>query len=120
MFIAILAFQNNLYSASGTQNIDDYGLISIMYHRFNESKYPSTNIELSIFKKQLQIIENEGIRFVHPKKFRENLTENKGERKVLLTIDDGLLSFYQNAWPILKKKENTFYLICKYKRSGCF
>ena len=40
-----------------------------MYHRFNENKYPSTNIQLDIFKKQLQIIEDEGIEFVHPKKF---------------------------------------------------
>ena len=44
-------------------------LISIMYHRFNESKYPSTNIQLDIFKKQLEIIENEGIKFIHPKEF---------------------------------------------------
>ena len=40
-----------------------------MYHRFNESKYPSTNIQLDIFKKQLEIIKNEGIKFIHPKNF---------------------------------------------------
>ena len=67
-----------------------------MYHRFNENKYPSTNIKLDIFKEQLKIIENEGIQFVDPKKFGENLSKNKKERKILLTIDDGLLSFYQN------------------------
>ena len=65
-----------------------------MYHRFNESKYPSTNIQLEIFKEQLEIIENEKIQFIDPKNFEENLTQNKKERKILLTIDDGLLSFY--------------------------
>ena len=30
------------------------------------------------------------------------------ERKILLTVDDGLLSFYENAWPILKKKKITW------------
>ena len=45
---------------------DDYGVISIMYHRFNEKKYPSTNIELNIFKKQLNIIESEGLEFINP------------------------------------------------------
>ena len=81
-----------------------------MYHRFEENKYPSTNIQLEIFKKQLQIIENEDIKFINPKDFENNLSQNKNERKVLLTIDDGLLSFYQNAWPILKEKKIPFIL----------
>ena len=85
-------------------------LISIMYHRFNESKYPSTNIQLDVFKKQLKIIENEGIKFIHPKNFEKIFLKTK-ERKILFTIDDGLLSFYENAWPILKeKKYHLFYL----------
>ena len=44
-----------------------------MYHRFNESKYPSTNIQLDIFKKQLDIIQNENIKFIHPNKFEESI-----------------------------------------------
>ena len=54
-----------------------------MYHRFNESKYPSTNIQLDVFKEQLKIIENEDIRFIHPRNFKENLSKNKKERKIL-------------------------------------
>ena len=81
-----------------------------MYHRFNENKYPSTNIQLDIFKKQLEIIENEGIKFIHPKDFEQSLSQNKSQRKILLTIDDGLLSFYNNAWPILKEREIPFIL----------
>ena len=30
---------------------NDKGIVSIMYHRFNETKYPSTNIQMDIFKK---------------------------------------------------------------------
>ena len=41
-----------------------------MYHRFNESKYPSTNIKIEDFKKHLEIIENEGIKFINPKDFK--------------------------------------------------
>ena len=91
-----------------------------MYHRFNESKYPSTNIQLEIFKEQLKIIENEGIQFIHPMKFEEHLSKNKKERKVLLTIDDGLLSFYKNAWPILKKKKIPFILFVNTREVGSF
>ena len=34
-------FQNNLYS-NHQENIEDFGIISLMYHRFEENKYPST------------------------------------------------------------------------------
>ena len=91
-----------------------------MYHRFNENKYPSTNIQLDIFRKQLEIIENEGLKFIHPKNFRKTLSENKHERKILLTIDDGLLSFYENAWPILKEKNIPFILFVNTREVGAF
>ena len=66
-----------------------------MFHRFNESKYPSTNIQLDISKKQIQIIEKEKIKFILPSELKKNIFSNKKERKILLTIDDGLLSFYE-------------------------
>ena len=91
-----------------------------MYHRFNEKKYPSTNIQLEIFEKQLDIIENEKIKFIHPKNFEKSLSQNKNQRKILLTIDDGLLSFYQNAWPILKRKQIPFILFVNTREVGAF
>ena len=91
-----------------------------MYHRFNEGKYPSTNIQLEIFKKHLKIIDEEGLEFVHPKNVKENLSNNKGKRKILLTIDDGLLSFYDNAWPILKKNKIPFILFVNTREVGSF
>ncbi len=91
-----------------------------MYHRFNEDKYPSTNIQLDVFKEQLKIIENEGIRFIDPRNLKENISENKKERKILLTIDDGLLSFYKNAWPILREKKIPFILFVNTREVGAF
>ena len=35
---------------------NDKGILSIMYHRFDENKYPSTNIRMEIFKKHMEII----------------------------------------------------------------
>ena len=91
-----------------------------MYHRFNESKYPSTNIQLDVFKKQLEIMEKEGIKFIHPKDFKDELIKNKNIRKVLFTVDDGLLSFYENAWPILKEKQIPFILFVNTREVGAF
>ncbi len=91
-----------------------------MYHRFDESKYPSTNIQLNVFKEQIKIIEEAGIKFVHPKDFSEDLSNNKKKRKLLLTIDDGLLSFYKKAWPILREKKIPFILFVNTREVGSF
>ena len=96
------------------QEIDDFGVISLMYHRFEENKYPSTNIKLKDFKEHLRIIREKNIIFINPDNFEQDLKNNKNQRKVLLTIDDGFSSFYENAWPLLKEKKNTFYSICQY------
>ncbi len=120
VFIIFLFPQNKSYSTLLAENFDDYGLISIMYHRFNESKYPSTNIQLNVFKEHLKIIENENIQFIDPKNIEENIFQNKKKRKILLTIDDGLLSFYQNAWPILKKRKIPFILFVNTREVGSF
>ncbi len=89
-----------------------------MYHRFNESKYPSTNIQLDVFEEQLKIIEEEGLKYIHPKNFAKSLVDQKKERKILLTIDDGLLSFYNNAWPILREKKIPFILFVNTREVG--
>ena len=117
--MAVELNQSNLF-ALNKYDFDDFGLISIMYHRFNESKYPSTNIQLDIFKEQLKIIETEGIEFIHPDKFEKSLIEKKSKRKILLTIDDGLLSFYENAWPILREKNIPFILFVNTREVGSF
>ena len=120
MFLSILTFYNNLYSSSKTDNIEDYGIISLMYHRFEENKYPSTNIRIDDFKKHLSIIENNNIKFINPNNFEDELKNNKLQRKILLTIDDGFLSFYENAWPILKKKKIPFILFVSTREVGAY
>ena len=102
------------------KKIEDFGIISLMYHRFEENKYPSTNIKIEAFKKQLEIIKKENITFVNPKHFKNNLYKNKNERKILLTIDDAFLSFDNNAWPILKKEKIPFILFVSTREIGSF
>ena len=84
---------------------DDFGIITIMYHRFEENKYPSTNIKIEDFKEHIKMIKDRGIKFVNPSNFENELNNNKKERKILLTIDDGYQSFYNKAWPILKDSQ---------------
>ena len=97
---------------------DDFGIITIMYHRFEENKYPSTNIKMVDFVKHLEMIKKNEIKFINPSNFEEELKNNKKQRKVLITIDDGYESFYKNAWPILKKSQIPFILFVSTREVG--
>ena len=108
-----------IFNLSTNSNAEDYdskryskdeGILSIMYHRFNESKYPSTNIQMDVFKKHIQLIENSNFSFYNPKEFEQNFNNYRNEKKILLTIDDAFLSFYTEAWPFLKKNKIPFIL----------
>ena len=81
-----------------------------MYHRFNEDKYPSTNIKMDIFKKQINIIKDKKYSFENPKDFDLNFNNPKNKKKVLITIDDAFSSFYNHAWPYLKENKIPFIL----------
>ena len=65
-----------------------------MYHRFNENKYPSTNIRMDIFKKQMNLIKELGYEFYSPKLFLEEFKKPKNNE----------------AWPYLKKNKIPFIL----------
>ena len=83
---------------------NDNGVLSLMYHRFNENKYPSTNIRMEIFDEQMQMIKRLNYEFYNPELFEKEFDKIKDKKKILITIDDGFQSFYKEAWPYLKKK----------------
>ncbi len=89
-----------------------------MYHRFNENKYPSTNIRNEIFLEHIKEINNLGIEFITYKKFKEVIKKNIDKNYLLLTIDDAFESFYLNAWPILKKNKIPFILFVSTREVG--
>ena len=120
LFIIILLFSSN--SKAEEKNIkyysDDKGILSLMYHRFNENKYPSTNIQIDIFKEQVKIIKDLKYNFYDPKNFKKNYHTPKIEKKILITIDDAFSSFYEVAWPYLKKENIPFILFVSTQTVG--
>ena len=89
---------------------NELGTLSLMYHRFDENKYPSTNIKMDIFKNHIQIIKEKNYQFEDPDNFQKNFDNPKNEKKILITIDDAFSSFYEKAWPFLKKNKIPFIL----------
>ncbi|MDC3249578.1 polysaccharide deacetylase family protein [Candidatus Pelagibacter sp.] len=122
LFIIIILFISN--SIAEDNNIkhysEDMGTLAIMYHRFNENKYPSTNIQIDVFQNQIKIINQFNFKFLDPGNFQKNFAIPKKEKKILLTIDDAFLSFYEHAWPLLKKDKIPFILFVSTEAVGKF
>ena len=119
LFIIILLIAN---SKAEEKNIkyysEDKGILSLMYHRFDENKYPSTNIQMDIFKQHMEIIKNSKYNFYNPSDLEKNFHIPKKEKKILITIDDGFSSFYEVAWPYLKKEKIPFILFVSTEAVG--
>ena len=89
-----------------------------MYHRFEENKYPSTNIKVADFIKQIDLIKKNDFTFIDAGNFESSLINLKDKKKILLTIDDAFKSFYEQAWPILKKNKIPFILFVNTREIG--
>ena len=100
-----MAEENNIKYFS-----QDFGTLVLMYHRFNENKYPSTNVKMNVFNEQMQIIKDLKYEFYNPKFFEKEFNKIKNKKKILITIDDGFQSFYDEAWPYLKENNIPFIL----------
>ena len=94
------------------------GILSLMYHRFDEDKYPSTNIQMNVFKEQIKIIRNLKYDFYNPKDLEKNFFIKKTQKKILITIDDAFSSFYKVAWPYLKQEKIPFILFVSTEAVG--
>ena len=89
-----------------------------MYHRFDENKYPSTNIQMDVFKQQIKIIKDLKYNFYDPNNLEKKFHIPKIEKKILITIDDAFSSFYEVAWPYLKKEKIPFILFVSTESVG--
>ena len=108
----VLLAENNRYFSF------DKGIVTLMYHRFNEPKYPSTNVQMDIFKEQIKIIESSNAIFIDPNNLDKEISTIHKTKSILLTIDDGFSSFYKNAWPYLKNKKIPFILFISTREVG--
>ena len=119
-FIFIYLFFLNAYADTVNKKYEpnEKGILALMYHRFEENKYPSTNIKIDIFQKHLNIIKENNLSFLNPKNFEFEINKVSEEKKILLTIDDAFSSFYLKAWPILKKDKIPFILFVSTEAVG--
>ena len=78
--------------------------VVIMYHRFGETKYPSTNVTLEQFEAHLDELKSSKYKVMSLAEILAAVAEGKPlpDRTVGLSIDDAFVSVYAEAWPRLK------------------
>ena len=78
--------------------------VVLMYHRFGEADYPTTNIRLEQFDAHLEILASGDYNVMALADIIDRLQDGKSlpDRTVAITIDDAYLSVYTEAWPRLQ------------------
>ena len=94
----LLFFYSDLFSKDGSA-------IALIYHRFESNLYPSTSISQKNFYKQLQYLKENNFHVLPITTLIDFFYNEKPlpQKSVFITIDDAYKSFYEYAFPILKK-----------------
>lgn len=78
---------------------------SFIYHRFDEFRYPSTNISAEIFTQQLEYAKAQNIEVISLGEVATRLAGGRAlpEHAVSFCVDDAFRSFYDVGMPIIRR-----------------
>ena len=97
-------------------------VIVLCYHRFEDNPKDSLAIKPADFEAQMQALKDSGITVISMDDFLAWRRGEKGipDKAAIISIDDGYLSGYKVAWPILKKfgYPFTMFLYTDYIKGG--
>ncbi len=76
-----------------------------VYHRFNDSRFPSTNISLQDFNAHLDLLHQQEFTVITLGQVVDRLRKGIGlpQRCAVITVDDAYRSFLTDGWPLLKR-----------------
>lgn len=113
-------------AAHSTAKLEGDGLVVLCYHRIlpswlikwgnlvdlGGSEFSFYSISTKNFASQLDFLQEQGVRFLTPQEAEDFLTGKKplSGKLALVTFDDGDLSLYKHAFPVLKEKQIPFLL----------
>jgi len=97
------------FSLLANDKIESHAII-LQYHRFDESKYPSTDISMELFTKQIEYLAKNNYKVMPLSEIVNYLMQKKElpPKTVAITMDDAYKSVYTKAYPLLKKNKFPF------------
>ena len=99
LYVALMMVMGAAASAdTGSANV-------VIYHRFGEDTHPSTNVTMDQFTAHLEELKTGGYTVVALKDLVESLRTKApiADKTVAISMDDGYLSIYTRAYPLLKE-----------------
>lgn len=79
-------------------------VVSFIYHRFGDHRYPSTNTSVKDFEDHLSYLKKAGFTMMTFSDAIRYLKDDSPVKKVaVITIDDGYKSFFKHGFPLLKR-----------------
>ena len=105
LFFLVISLILILESQTFAENIEKNGASIFMYHRFDETKYPSTNTNINQLEKHLSYVTSNNFNIETIDEILKKKKENKSylPKTISFTVDDAFLSFYEKGWPLFKK-----------------
>lgn len=90
----------------------DSSAVILMYYRFGESEYSSTNIRIDQFEAHLEELKNQRYKVMPVSEIVDKVARGEAlpDRTIGITIDDAYASVYEQAWPRLKAANFPFTL----------
>ena len=103
----IIMFVFAPFSVSAEEKTDhnaDPGVTVLIYHRFGDDRYPTTNVPTARFKEQMEYLKKNNYQVISLQELIFSIKNRQPlpPKAVVITIDDGYKSVYDVAWPILK------------------
>lgn len=82
----------------------------VMYHRFGDDRYPTTNITMNQFMNHINELSQDKYTVLPVPEIVTKLKtgETLPDHTVGITVDDGFASLYTNAWPLFKAAQLPF------------
>lgn len=106
-WLRILCFCVIIISCTGTTpsvNSEPKEVVGFIYHRFGDSRYPSTNTPVADFEAHLAYLKQHNYQVLNFSDAIDYLNSDKPAQKTaVITVDDGYKTFFTKGLPLLKK-----------------
>ena len=99
LFLFFIIFFSHIFPA-----FSEPGVSVFMYHRFDENKFPSTNVSKEQFHSHIEYVLDKEIKIYELKKIINMINRNETfkEKAIAFSVDDAYSSFYEIAWPVFR------------------
>jgi len=98
-------FAHSGESQPESNSSDQFSAVSIVYHRFGDNRFPSTNTSVKDFEAHIKYLINQNFVFSTASQVYKNCDRFPTRKQIVITIDDGYQSFYSKGLAILNKMQ---------------